>query len=202
MRLFSRELLVGLLLVLLVAAAGCQPVQPVSGVPAVPTTSGVATAGNVVESEAVSDTAVLSPTLAITSDVASTSPVSERSAITVGVPENGAQAPLNADPALLEAGLATYRAQYCGVCHTLDAAGTRGTFGPPHNGMGAVAAERLADGSYQGAATTPAEYIRESIVDPQVFIAPGYATTSHRMPSYAHLDAATLDALVAFLLAQ
>jgi hypothetical protein len=31
---------------------------------------------------------------------------------------------------------------------------------------------------------------------------PGYATTSHRMPSYSFLDAETLDALVAFLMAQ
>jgi hypothetical protein len=68
--------------------------------------------------------------------------------------------------------------------------------------MHAIAAGHLADGTYQGAATTPAEYIRESIVDPQAYIVPGYATTSHRMPAYAHLDAASLDALVAFLHAQ
>jgi nitric oxide reductase subunit C len=106
------------------------------------------------------------------------------------------------DTALLEAGLATYRAQYCGVCHALDAAETRGTFGPTHNGMGEIAAQRLEDTNYGGNATTPAEYIHESIVEPQTYIVPSYATTSHRMPSYAHLDAATLDALVAFLLAQ
>jgi nitric oxide reductase subunit C len=108
----------------------------------------------------------------------------------------------DADPAVIAAGLAVYRAQYCGVCHTLDAAETRGTFGPPHNGMGTIAAQHLQDGSYHGPATTPAEYIHESIVDPQAYITPGYAATSHRMPSYAHLDAQSLDALVAFLLAQ
>ena len=68
--------------------------------------------------------------------------------------------------------------------------------------MGAIAAAHLSGGTYQGAATTPAEYIREGIVDPQAFNVPGYATTSHRMPSYAHLDVASLDALVAFLLVQ
>jgi mono/diheme cytochrome c family protein len=107
-----------------------------------------------------------------------------------------------ADPALRETGLAAYRAQYCGICHTLDAAETRGTFGPPHNGMGEIAAARLLEENYSGSATTAAEYIHESIVEPQVYIAPGYATTSHRMPTYAHLDSATVDALVAFLLAQ
>jgi mono/diheme cytochrome c family protein len=107
-----------------------------------------------------------------------------------------------ADSELIAAGLSAYRAQYCGICHLLDAAETRGTFGPTHNLLGATAAAYLADGTYVGGATTPAEYIRESIVDPQAFIVPGYATTSHRMPSYAHLDATTLDALVAFLLAQ
>lgn len=105
------------------------------------------------------------------------------------------------DAALVEAGLAVYRAQYCGVCHSLDAAETRGTFGPTHNGLAATVDGYLADGIYTGKATTPAEYVLESIVEPQAFIVPGFATTSHRMPSYAHLDQASLDALVAFLLA-
>lgn len=105
------------------------------------------------------------------------------------------------DEAMLEAGLAVYRAQYCGVCHTLDAAETRGTFGPTHNGLAATVDGYFADGIYSGKATTPAEYLLESIVEPQAFIVPGFATTSHRMPSYTHLDSASLDALVVFLLA-
>ena len=106
------------------------------------------------------------------------------------------------DPALVEAGLAVYHEQYCGVCHTLTAAGTTGDFGPPHDGMGATAAERIASPTYTGAATTPAEYIRESIVTPEVYLVPEFSMTSHHMPVYADLPAADIDALVAFLLAQ
>jgi len=106
-----------------------------------------------------------------------------------------------ADPALLAAGLAAYHANYCGVCHTLDKAETRGTFGPTHNGLAATVAQLFADGTYHGAAKTPAEYVHESIANPQAFIVPGYATTSHRMPTYTNLDDATINALVAFLLA-
>jgi hypothetical protein len=98
--------------------------------------------------------------------------------------------------------LAIYRQQYCGVCHTLSAAGTRGTFGPVHDGMGATAQARILDPLYSGAATTAEAYIMESLVDPYLFIVGGYGATPHRMPPYSHLDPASLDALVAMLLAQ
>jgi cytochrome c2 len=99
-------------------------------------------------------------------------------------------------------GLATYRHQYCGICHRLDAAGTRGVFGPEHNGIGARAEQRIHDPDYTGAATTAAAYLRESIVDPNAYIVPGYEFTRHRMPPYTALDDAELDALVQMLLAQ
>lgn len=99
-------------------------------------------------------------------------------------------------------GIAVYRANYCGVCHELPAAETRGTFGPTHGGMGATAAERLLDPAYGGAATTPAEYLAESIVQPSVYLVAGYATSAHPMPSFAHLPEADIAALVELLLAQ
>lgn len=129
-----------------------------------------------------------------TSEVTGVSEVASTEVIT-------ADTAMATDPALLEAGLAVYRAQYCGVCHKLDAAETSGTFGPTHNDLAATVDGYFANGIYIGKATTPAEYVLESIVDPQAFIVPGFATTSHRMPSYTHLDEASLDALVAFLLA-
>jgi mono/diheme cytochrome c family protein len=130
-------------------------------------------------------------------DIAPTDSFSETAAAT-GVPLEEA----GADPALVAAGREVYLKQYCGVCHSLTAAGTTGTFGPAHDGLGTTAAQRIVDEAYNGQATSPAEYIRESIVDPQAYIVPGYATTSHRMPAYSHLDGETLDALVAFLAAQ
>lgn len=103
-------------------------------------------------------------------------------------------------PAQFERGLEVYLASYCGVCHQLALAGSGGPFGPPHDAMGVVAAARVADPNYRGAAGDAAGYIRESIVAPDAYLVPGYGAGRHRMPSYAGLDEADLDALVAMLL--
>lgn len=164
-------------------------------IPATPTV-----APSAPELSATSVTATTSSAVTTTNDVTTTTAVT--TAVTAGDATSGASNPAEAaDPAVLAAGLAAYHANYCGVCHTLDKAETRGTFGPTHNGLAAQVDQILAQGIYHGAAKTPAEYVRESIVAPQLFIVPGYATTSHRMPSYAHLDDATINALVVFLLA-
>lgn len=105
------------------------------------------------------------------------------------------------DAALLAMGKAIYLANYCGICHTLAAAGTAGIFGPSHEQMGRTAAQRIASPSYTGAATTAADYIRESIVAPAAYFAPG-ASGRHPMPSYAHLPRADVGALTYFLLQQ
>ena len=99
-------------------------------------------------------------------------------------------------------GIAAYRANYCGICHELPAAETRGSFGPSHVGMGAIANERLLDPTYGGQATTPAAYLAESILQPGTYLVPGYATSAHPMPSFAHLPEADIAALVELLLAQ
>ncbi|MCC6458215.1 MAG: hypothetical protein IT328_24900 [Caldilineaceae bacterium] len=197
-----RVLYVGFLFVLGLAISGCQPVQPVSATTA-------SSNGEVVEeSEPVTDTVIATEVVTAVGTgvgtVTETVTLTESEAVSPSVSTSFAppEVPVVADPALLAEGLAVYRAQYCGVCHTLDSAETRGTFGPVHNGMGATANERIQDESYHGAATTATAYIRESIVDPQLYIVPGYAATSHRMPVYAHLDLSSLDALVAFLAAQ
>jgi cytochrome c2 len=167
------------------------------------------------DTTAISATAAVSPTAEVSSTAsiratedATTAVISETAAMTASdvssttVANTSSEPAAPADPALVAAGLQAYHNLYCGVCHTLDAADTHGTFGPPHNGIGTIAATRLTDGSYHGAAKSPADYLRESIIDPQVFTAPGYVTTSHRMPNYSYLDSATIDALVAFLLQQ
>lgn len=211
MRVYSRKMVVGVLLGLAAILSGCQPVQPISA-----TTASVSEIS--VTSEPKANIAVISDSMAVDENVdeivvetptVASEPLTA-TVVAVATEDVTVDATVtmtpdvveSVDPALLEAGMATYRAQYCGICHTLTAAETRGTFGPEHDGMGTIAAERIADSSYSGAAATPAEYIRESIVEPQAYLVPGYATTSHRMPPYAHLDAATLDGLVAFLLAQ
>lgn len=97
-------------------------------------------------------------------------------------------------------GQEVYLKQYCGLCHTLDRVGTSGIFGPTHNGLARTAESRIRDSLYTGRARTPAEYVRESIVEPQDFIVPGYEASPHRMPAYRHLADEEIDALVAFLL--
>lgn len=99
-------------------------------------------------------------------------------------------------------GFEVYKQLYCGLCHTLAAAGTAGTFGPPHNGMGTTAAERIQEPQYTGKAGTAVEYLHESIIDPKAFVVPEYAQTQHQMPVYSFLSEADVDALVQMLLQQ
>lgn len=103
---------------------------------------------------------------------------------------------------LVAAGRAVYLKNYCGVCHALAAAGTAGVFGPSHEGVGALAASRIADPTYKGGAISAEEYLRESIVAPTVYIAPGGSTSRMAMPPFVQLSADELDALVYFLLQQ
>ena len=105
------------------------------------------------------------------------------------------------DQALYATGRDIYLASYCGSCHTLTAAGARGVFGPTHDHLARTAARRIADPKYKGDATTPADYIRESILTPNAYIAGG-ATLRQAMPPYTQLAAADLDALVYFLAQQ
>ncbi len=115
--------------------------------------------------------------------------------------------PATADPPqdredLVALGMKVYQERYCGLCHQLGAAGTGGVFGPTHDGMGVTASARLQDPAYGGEATTPAEYVRESLVRPQAYVVPGYEITSHPMPGYDFLSEQEILALVEMLLAQ
>ncbi len=65
--------------------------------------------------------------------------------------------------------------QGCLGCHALASVpGAVGAVGPPLDNLGQTAAERIADPAYTGSATTPEEYIRESILDPSAFVVSGY----------------------------
>jgi hypothetical protein len=103
---------------------------------------------------------------------------------------------------VIAAGVAVYRKQYCGICHVLSLIPTTGTFGPPHDHIATTALERIADPAYTGSAQTAEEYLRESLLDPYVFIVPGAASGAHPMPVYTFLSEQEIDALVQLLLAQ
>ncbi len=200
MRAFSRETIVGFLLVFGLATSGCQPIQPISVTP-----EGMSVVESQPAIDSVAVTEIAMPVSMVSAEITGTTATSEvaiADAVTSTAEVATETSAVAVDPEQVAVGLTVYRAQYCGVCHMLDAAETRGTFGPTHNDMGATAAARIQEDAYNGSATTAAEYMRESIVDPQAFLVSGFATTSHRMPSYAFLDSDSVDALVAFLLAQ
>ena len=96
-------------------------------------------------------------------------------------------------------GIAIYRRNYCGSCHTLSIANTRGIFAPNHDNLVVDSHNYLASETYTGIASTIEAYIRESIVDPTIFYTPGYASSNHHMPSFRHLPEEDINALVYML---
>jgi mono/diheme cytochrome c family protein len=212
---FQISILLGLML-------GCAPAGNQAGPSLNPTTpatatSTVAPATATAPAEAISQAptatpepaATASPTAAIPTEIAAlitalpTAIPTEIAALVTALPSPTAGPPAQTsaeDPVAY--GLQVYREQYCGICHRLDAAGTAGVFGPEQNNIGRVAEQRIQAEAYQGEATTAAEYIRESILNPSIYLAEGYEQSRHHMPPFTHLSQDQVDALVAMLLQQ
>jgi cytochrome c oxidase subunit 2 len=87
-----------------------------------------------------------------------------------------------------EAGKAVFTSNGCASCHTLKAAGASGTVGPDLDKLPAYA---------QQAGKPLEDFVKESIVDPDAYVQPGF--TKGVMPSFATLPADQVDALVTFL---
>lgn len=103
------------------------------------------------------------------------------------------------DPRLVR-GLAVYETRFCGFCHRFALAGTAGTFGPPHDGLRAIATLRVVADDYTGTAATAADYVRESIVSPAAYVVPGFVSGWSRMPTYVDLTEEEIEALIELLL--
>ncbi|MGZ4256735.1 MAG: cytochrome c oxidase subunit II [Gaiellaceae bacterium] len=89
------------------------------------------------------------------------------------------------------AGLAVFKAQSCGSCHTFAPAGATAKIGPDLDKLPAEA---------QRAGTPLEQFIHESIVNPNAYVEPGYPKSV--MPSiFAQLPKDQLDALVKYLAA-
>ncbi len=87
-----------------------------------------------------------------------------------------------------EAGKAVFANNGCASCHTLKAAGATGKVGPDLDKLPA----------YAETAGKPLEdFIRESIVDPNAYVQPGYP--KNVMPPFSTLPSDQLDSLVQFL---
>ena len=87
----------------------------------------------------------------------------------------------------------------CPVCHTIPGIpGATGQVGPPLT-LGVTGGQRLANPSYRGKAGTAHEYVVESVVDPSVFVVPGYPERT--MPEWygAKLSALALEKIAEYL---
>jgi cytochrome c oxidase subunit II len=88
-------------------------------------------------------------------------------------------------------GLAVFESSGCGSCHTLAAAGAKGQIGPNLDELPAAA---------RGAGKPLEAFVRESIVDPNAYVAPRFQRDV--MPgNFGDLPQDQLDALVKFLVA-
>lgn len=116
--------------------------------------------------------------------------------------ENQRRSEPHVDLVLVEHGIEVYRANYCGSCHTLTVANTRGMFGPNHDSIVEDVMSIIRSEAYVGEATTIEAYIYESIVEPAIFYTPGYEASNHHMPAFAHLPDGDVDAMVYMLINQ
>jgi len=87
----------------------------------------------------------------------------------------------------------------CAVCHTVPGIpGANGLVGPPLL-LGSTGPARLADPAYRGQAKTVHEYVIESVIEPEVFVVPGYPAGT--MPTWygAKLSALALEKMALYL---
>ena len=87
----------------------------------------------------------------------------------------------------------------CAVCHTVPGIpGADGRVGPPLQ-LGATGLLRLADPSYRGHAETVHQYVIESVLEPGLFVVPGYP--AGMMPTWygAKLSALALEKIATYL---
>lgn len=108
----------------------------------------------------------------------------------------------NVDRKAVAQGKELYHTLACDSCHGLDAVDSTRTYAPTHNHLRTTAEARIQAADYTGQATTAAEYIRESIVDPKAYVVAGYQHLRFGMASYARLSEHEVNALVQFLLQQ
>ena len=88
-----------------------------------------------------------------------------------------------------QAGQAVFTSNGCASCHTLKAAGATGTAGPDLDKLPAYA---------QQAGKPLEDFVRESIVDPNAYVQPGFP--KNVMPPFSTLPKDQLDALVTYLI--
>lgn len=101
--------------------------------------------------------------------------------------------------------LAAFQKGACGSCHTIAGIpNAAGVLAPDLSNMSMTAEEQIKSGPYTGKAATAEEYIRESILDPNLFISPTCPTgacAANVMPATLATTLTTdeIDAIVGYL---
>ena len=86
----------------------------------------------------------------------------------------------------------------CSACHSFKDG--EKLVGPSLYHIGQAAANIIKDSSYQGRAKTAEDYIRESIVEPNIYIVPGFSAGIMLQDFGKKLNAQNIDDLIAFLM--
>lgn len=112
---------------------------------------------------------------------------------------------LSADEQLAyDQGKLAYMKTGCTACHAIDNVGTQGQVGSNLSHVYQYAVEALKDPNYKGKAKTPAEFLRESVLDPNMYVptncplgpcAPGQMPTNYS----TILRPNEIDQLITFL---
>lgn len=103
----------------------------------------------------------------------------------------------SADSGEATSGEALFKQNGCIACHTLEP-GVTGV-GPSLVGVATIRVETLRNSGYTGDAETVETYIRESIINPRVYIVDGYASVMPKTYG-ASLSEEELVTLVAYVL--
>ncbi|MCS6910527.1 MAG: cytochrome c [Anaerolineales bacterium] len=93
--------------------------------------------------------------------------------------------------------IGTASAPGCVTCHTLDGAVL---VGPSFKGVASRAENIIKDPSYTGSAKTAEEYLRESIINPNAYLNPGFAAGVMYQDYGTQLSEQEVNDLVAYLL--
>jgi nitric oxide reductase subunit C len=86
----------------------------------------------------------------------------------------------------------------CSACHSLKE--SEEIVGPSLFHIGQAAASIIKDGGYTGKAQTAEDYIRESIVEPNAYVVPGFGPGIMPQDFGKKLSAQDIDDLIAFLM--
>lgn len=85
---------------------------------------------------------------------------------------NGAADPARGEALFKGSTIGTASAPGCITCHNVT--GTEKLVGPSQAGVATRAADEIKSAKYTGTAKTAEEYLRESIVDPNVYVVDGF----------------------------